>query len=322
MRRIVFLALPLSQMLDLVGPHDAFSQVEAVMQKSGGKAANYKLEVVSGTEVKTVSGTNGLRLVADMCYKDLTGSIDTLIVVGGDVMLDPFEPKLLAWLKSISKRTRRISSICTGSFLLAAAGLLDGHKATTHWAYCDRFAHMFPLVDVQMDPIYVKDGKYYTGAGVTAGMDLALALIEEDHGAAMALKVAQDLVLFLRRPGGQSQFSSLLAKQNTEYNQLKDLGPWLLSNLHNCLDVTTLAEHCGMSPRHFARVFAGEYGVTPAKYVEQIRVDAARQNLEETQLSVEQVADRCGFGSADVMRRSFNRLLAVTPADYRQRFRV
>lgn len=323
MRRIVFLALPLSQMLDLVGPHDAFSQVEAVMQKAGGTTANYKLEVVSGTDVKTVSGTNGLRLSADMCYKDLTGSIDTLIVVGGDVMLDPFEPRLLVWLKSISKRTKRISSICTGSFLLAAAGLLDGHKATTHWAYCDRFAQMFPSVDVQMDPIYVKDGKYYTGAGVTAGMDLALALIEEDHGAAMALKVAQDLVLFLRRPGGQSQFSSLLAKQNTEYNQLKDLGPWLLSNLHNsCLDVTTLAEHCGMSPRHFARVFAGEYGVTPAKYVEQIRVDQARQNLEETQLSVEQVADRCGFGSADVMRRSFKRLLAVTPAEYRQRFRA
>jgi transcriptional regulator GlxA family with amidase domain len=205
--------------------------------------------------------------------------------------------------------------------LLGAAGLLDGRRATTHWAYCDRFAEKFPEVEVAADPIYVTDGKFYTGAGVTAGMDLALALIEEDHGSAMALRVAQDLVLFLRRPGGQSQFSALLSKQNSEYRQLRDLAPWILSNLKGTLDVNSLAEQCSMSARHFARVFANEYGTTPAKYVEQIRVDAARQSLEESELNIDQVASECGFGSADVMRRSFHRLLSVTPAEYRQRFR-
>lgn len=320
MRRVVFLALPRTQMLDLTGPHDAFSQVETI---TSSKPANYKLEVVSGTKKKNlVTGTNGLKLIADMPYHELTGSVDTLIVVGGDVMLDPFEPDLIEWLKRTAKKSRRVCSICTGSFLLGAAGLLDGRKATTHWAYCDRFAQMFPEIQVEMDPIFVTDGKFYTGAGVTAGMDLALALIEEDHGASMALKVAQDLVLFLRRPGGQSQFSSLLAKQDTEYRQLRDLGPWILSNLKNSLDVNALAEKCSMSPRHFARVFVNEYGTTPAKFIEQVRVDAARQSLEESQLSIEQIAAECGFGSADVMRRSFNRLLSVTPAEYRQRFSI
>lgn len=321
MRRIVFLALPQTQMLDLVAPHDAFSQVEKILRRQG-KERNYRLEVVSSQRKKTVSGTNGLRLIADCSYTEIRGSIDTLIVVGGDVMLEPFDHDLLAWLARIAKRTRRISSICTGSFLLGAAGLLDGRRATTHWAYCDRFAERFSEIEVEKDPIFVKDGKFYTGAGVTAGMDLALALIEEDHGAAMALRVAQDLVVFLRRPGGQSQFSTLLSQQDTEYRQLKDLGVWVLSNLAESMEVIDLAEHCGMSPRHFARVFVNEFGTTPAKYVEQLRVDAARQSLEETELNVEQIAAKCGFGSADVMRRSFNRLLSVTPADYRKRFQA
>jgi transcriptional regulator GlxA family with amidase domain len=321
MRRIVFLALPLTQMLDLVAPHDAFSQAEAI-NFANTNNSHYKLEVVSGTHEKVIVGHSGLNLVADTCYEELRGSIDTLIVVGGDVMLEPFDPQLLAWLKRIAKKTRRIGSVCTGAFLLAAAQLLDGRQATTHWAYCERFARMFPQVNVEKDPIFVKDDKFYTGAGVTAGMDLALALIEEDLGSNIALKVAQDLVVFLRRPGGQSQFSSLLAQQHTDYRPLRDLVPWILANLNKTLDVATLAEYCGMSPRHFARVFASEYGTTPAKYIEQVRVESARQSLEETELSVEQAAHRCGFVSADVMRRSFKRLLAVTPVEYRQRFRV
>lgn len=320
MRRIVFLALPLTQMLDLVGPHDAFSQVE-VISGTNPKTRNYNLEVVSGTKDKVITGSNGLTLLADKTYAEVSGSIDTLIVVGGDVMLEPFDPSLLSWLKQASKKARRICSVCTASFLLAEAGLLDGRKATTHWAYCDRFANKFPEVEVEVDPIYVNDGKFYTGAGVTAGMDLALALIEEDFGSAMALKVAQDLVLFLRRPGGQSQFSSLLSKQDTEYRQLRDLGPWVINRLNKTLDVAALAEQCGMSPRHFARVFVNEYGITPAKYIEQIRAEAARQSLEETELTAEQIAAKCGFNSADVMRRSFARLLSITPAEYRQRFR-
>jgi transcriptional regulator GlxA family with amidase domain len=321
MRRIVFLALPLTQMLDLVGPHDAFSQVE-VISETNPKTRNYQLEVVSGTKNKVITGSNGLTLLADKTYAEVSGSIDTLVVVGGDIMLEPFDPSLLSWLRQVSKKTRRICSVCTASFLLAEAGLLAGRKATTHWAYCDRLANRFPEVEVETDPIYVNDGKFYTGAGVTAGMDLALALIEEDHGSATALKVAQDLVLFLRRPGGQSQFSSLLSKQDTEYRQLRDLGPWVMNRLHKTLDVTTLAEQCGMSPRHFARVFVTEYGITPAKYIEQIRVEAARQSLEETELTAEQIATKCGFNSADVMRRSFARLLSITPAEYRQRFRL
>ena len=321
MRRIVFLALPLSQMLDMVAPHDAFSQADAINYAESGEHS-YKLEVVAGSAEKVVVGHNGLRVLADKSYDEVRGSIDTLIVVGGDIMLEPFSPDLIAWLKRTAKRARRVCSICTGAFLLGSAGLLDGRRATTHWAYCDRLAERCPDVDVEMDPIFVKDDNYYTGAGVSAGMDLALALIEEDLGSNVALRVAQDLVVFLRRPGGQSQFSSLLAQQHSDYRALRDLGPWILAHLDQNLDVNALADHCGISPRHFARVFASEFGTTPAKYVERVRVEAARQRLEESELSIEQAAAQCGFASADVMRRSFKRLLAVSPAEYRQRFRV
>jgi transcriptional regulator GlxA family with amidase domain len=214
-----------------------------------------------------------------------------------------------------------MASVCSGAFLLAAAGLLDGRRATTHWSVCELLADTFPMTRVEPDSIYVRDGNIATSAGITAGMDLALALVEEDHGRDVALEVARWLVLFMRRPGGQSQFSTQLRAQSAEREPLRDLQTWIVENPTADLSVGALATRVAMSPRHFARVFARETGVTPAVYVERIRVDLARRLLEETGLGLEAEADASGFGSVETLRRAFHRTLGVAPSDYRARFR-
>ena len=227
---------------------------------------------------------------------------------------------MIDWLRLAARRSRRVASVCTGAFLLARAGLLDGRRATTHWASCDALARNYPAVTVDPDPIFVRDGNVYTSAGVTAGIDLALALVEEDLGRRAALDVARSLVLFIRRPGGQAQFSSGLAGQAAIQPGIRELQDWVSDNLDSDLSVPALAERAFMSPRNFARVFSREVGLTPAAYVESLRLERARLLLETTEMQLEEIARRCGFGTVETLRRAFGRRLRVSPSDYRSRF--
>jgi transcriptional regulator GlxA family with amidase domain len=250
------------------------------------------------------------------------GKIDTLLVAGGDAIeQNKINPEAVRWLKRISGRTRRIGSVCTGAMLLARAGLLDGRRATTHWNWCQTLIKRAPRTHVDADPIFVRDENVYTSAGVTAGMDLALALVEEDHGSRLALQVARNLVLYLRRPGGQSQFSAALSLQLTDRKPLRELEAWVLDNLHKPATVPLLAERVAMSPRNFARVFTKEMKTTPAKFVERLRVEAARRRLEESHNSMELIAGECGFGNVNSMRNVFQRTLKIAPGQYRRHFR-
>lgn len=311
MRRVVFAAVSPIQILDLTGPFEVFA-------RCGG----YRVELVSSAPKSEVTSSCGLVVRPAADYRKIRGAVDTLLIPGGDGAEQLLcETAFLRWLASMSRRVRRIGSICTGASLLAAAGILDGRRAVTHWRWCGQFATSFPKVSVERDPIYIKDGNVYTSAGVTAGIDLALALVEEDYGQKRALEIARDLVIFLRRPGGQSQFSSLLAAQVSARRPLEDLQAWVMENLEQDLSVEALAKQCGMSPRHFARVFAAEKRLTPGKFVEQSRVDAARALLESSNGTIKEIAARCGFGSLDSMRRSFTKILGVTTRQYAERFR-
>jgi transcriptional regulator GlxA family with amidase domain len=248
--------------------------------------------------------------------------VDTLLVAGGEGARAAVNDRRMSeWLRGMSRRVRRIGSICTGAFLLGEAGILQGLRAVTHWRWCRTLAQAYPGVRVDEDPIFIKDGHVYTSAGITAGLDLALALVAEDHGHRKATEIARDLVMFLRRPGGQSQFSTLLAAQISSRRPIENLQAWILEHLGDDLSVEMLAARCGMSPRHFARVFASEKEITPARFVEQARVEAARTLLGEGLYGLKEVASHCGFGSADVMRRAFARVLGVTAREYASRFR-
>ncbi len=313
--------IPQAQILDVVGPLEVFSSANPCLQRMGRHAATpYRVDLVTqaGADVDT---TSGISLRAHGALRDLRGPIDTLLVPGGEGVREAvLDRELTGWIARASKRCRRVASVCTGAYLLAEAGLLEGKRATTHWHACEDLARRYPQVDVDPDPIWVKDGEVYTAAGVTSGMDLALALVEEDHGRDVALTLARWMVLFLKRPGGQSQFSAELQSQLSEHEPLRELQAWILENLPHDLSVPTLARRVGMSPRNFARVFAREVGRTPARFVEHARVEAARRRLEDSGESVEQVAEGVGFGSAECMRRAFLRHVRVSPADYRNRF--
>jgi transcriptional regulator GlxA family with amidase domain len=263
----------------------------------------------------------GTPLNADQTYRECHGPSDTLLVAGFDSRQKMrFEQDFLNWLREYSGKSRRFGSVCTGALVLAAAGLLDGRRATTHWNWCDTLARDHPLVTVDQDPIYVRDGNCYTSAGVTAGIDLALALVEEDLGRPVALKVAQIMVVFLQRAGGQSQFSTTLAAQTRENRPLGDLLAWLPDNIRRDLTVDRLARRAAMSPRNFARLFQQELGKTPARHIEDVRLEAARRQLESTTLTLEEIADASGFISAETLRRAFRRRLGVTPGQYRASF--
>ena len=312
------LAFPGAQILDVTGPLEVFAMAT---EAQGRPEPGYRIELGAARR-GPVEMSSGLRLLADSAFGDVRGAIDTLIVAGGEgVRAALRDRRLLSFLSRTAPRARRVASVCSGAFLLADVGLLAGRRATTHWASCDLLARRYPDVRVEPDRIYVRDGSVYTSAGVTAGMDLALALVEEDLGRELALAVARRLVVFLKRPGGQSQFSAQLAAQLADRPALRDapaLHPGAPRGGHT---VESLARRVGMSPRHFARVFTRELRVTPARYVEQVRVEAARRRLEEGEGGVEQVAAGCGFGSAETMRRAFLRSVRVSPSEYRQRFR-
>jgi transcriptional regulator GlxA family with amidase domain len=321
-RRIGILAFPDSQILDISGPLAVFNEASRIVEKhSEGKQAAYQIELLSTTGNKLVDCYCGVSLTAHSEFRATRGNYDTLLVAGGyGVMQAATIDGLLPWLRKQARAARRIASVCSGAVVLAAAGLLDGRRATTHWHYCQQIAEQFPAVRFDADPIFIRDGNVYTSAGVTAGIDLALALVEEDLGAEMALFVARALVVFLRRPGSQSQFSQALSLQKADRQPLRELQAWLLENLREPLTVEQMAERVCMSPRNFARVFSEQLGTTPARFVSQIRLEAARRRLEESSQSIERIAEECGFGSTESMRSAFQRVLRVSPQDYRNRF--
>ena len=321
-RTIVFLAAPSSQILDVAGPFQIFVRAaELFVEEYPARKAPYNVLMASTTRRRSVVTNCGLVLTGTETFRTLRGPIDTLLVAGGSgVETAAHDEELLLWLQKAAQRVRRIGSICTGAFLLASAGLLDGKRAATHWKWAAELANKFKHTTVDPDPIYIRDGSTYTTAGVTAGMDLALALVEEDLGAPMALKVAREMVLYLRRAGGQSQFSTALSLQASDRKQIEEIRSWTHDNLRQDLPVEKLAAKAGMSPRNFARVFLKDTGTTPARFVECLRVEAARRRLEESHDKLEKIANDCGFGSIQSLRRSFFRVLHVPPNDYRHRF--
>jgi transcriptional regulator GlxA family with amidase domain len=318
-KRVVVLAAPPVEELDIVGPWEVFASANSALRNEGPM---YEIQLVTTGRELTFLGDSGLTLSAKLRYRDVrTDSIDTLIVPGGTGPQTLRDRAVLDWVRNVARDARRVASVCTGAFLLAEAGVLNGKRATTHWKYAKGLASRFPQVTVEPDRIYLQDGRTYTSAGVTAGMDLALALVEEDLGSAVALQVARVLVLYLRRPGGQRQFSTLLSAQASDYKSFPELQIWMAENLREDLSVEALASHMAMGVRNFARVFVREMGITPAHFVDQLRLDYARGKLEVTDKSLEQVAEAAGFRSAEVMRRAFIRVLGVPPGAYRSRFR-
>jgi transcriptional regulator GlxA family with amidase domain len=292
------------------------------VRENPGSTPIYCVEVVTTSSRRGFVTNCGVEIIAHKTFRQLRGKIDTLLVAGGSAIEnDELNPTVVRWLRKIAGRARRVGSVCTGAMLLARAGLLDGRRATTHWNWCEVLIRRAPRADVDPDPIFVRDENVYTSAGVTAGMDLALALVEEDHGPRLALQVARNLVLYLRRPGGQSQFSAALSLQSTDRQPLRELEAWVLDNLHKPLTVPVLAQRVAMSPRNFARIFTKEMKTTPAKFVERLRVEAARRRLEESHNSMETIASECGFGNVNSMRNVFQRTLKIPPGQYRRHFR-
>lgn len=313
--RILILAPPGVQSLDVVGPAEIFW--EAARRLGDDKA--YQIAIV-GADARPIPGTGSLRFLPDRTIDDPDIEADTLLV-GGDPRLPPeVDPKVTGWIRRTAPRVRRYGSICTGAFFLAAAGLLDGRQVTTHWECAPELASRYPAVRVDSDRIFVRDGPLCTAAGVSAGMDLALALVEEDFGRALALAVARYMVLFLKRPGGQSQFSSHLAAQLAAESPIQKVQQWVLANLQQEASLEALAGRAQMSTRNFTRLFHRETGMTPAEFVNRARLDAARRLLEDSPASVKAIARDSGFASAEAMRRVFLKSIGVGPADYRGRF--
>lgn len=313
-RRIVFLLVPPVDELDLVGPLQVFNSINRL----AGRPI-YSMEVVTNSERLQLAGEGGvLTFMARQHFRELKGSCDSVLLVCGLGSRSVRDAELSAWLKKTAGTVRRVGAVCVGAFLLAEAGLLDARRATAHWKFGRELAARYPRVRVEHEPLWVKDGNIYTSAGISAGIDLALAWAEEDCGAALAHEAARELVLFLRRPGGQPQVSVSLASQASAMASIRELQIWIAEHLTELLTTQDLAQRMSMSVRNFERVFTRETGTAPAQYVLQLRVEAARRHLERTDRGLKQVAAAAGFGSADVMRRAFVRLLGLTPARYRE----
>ncbi|HVR61167.1 MAG TPA: GlxA family transcriptional regulator [Polyangia bacterium] len=318
--RVALVAYPQAQALDLSGPLEVFATATQAVREGARRHAGYVVTVV-GTEAGPMASSAGLRFLPDVTWRALRGPVDTLLVVGGAGARQTMNDEaLLAWLRRMAPRVRRLGSVCTGAFILANAGLLDGRRVTTHWRRAAELAQRFPRLRVEPDRIWVRDGDIVTSAGITAGMDMALSLVEEDLGAEIALAVARSLVLYLRRPGDQNQFSAPLRLQAAQTPSVRDLVAWATEHPDADLSVPALARRLGRSARQLSRVFRAEVGVAPAAAVEQLRVESARRLLVESQRGVEEIASRVGFASAEVMRRTFLRRLHVSPSAYRARF--
>jgi transcriptional regulator GlxA family with amidase domain len=323
-RRIGVLVWPGCDVLDVCGPIDVFFYAKYWLQRygrSGEPGYQYDIIAAAPGPVKT---TCGIELIATHSYSDVEDGLDTLIVAGGaDAEQASADPSLVECVRSMAPRARRVASICTGAFILAAAGLLHQRRVTTHWMYSGTLAAAYPSIEVDSSLIFARDGNIYSSGGITAGIDLALALVEEDLGREIALMVARTVVVFPRRPGGQSQFSGYVnfLRGGGKRPDIQELLAWILGHPGEDLSVQALADRVGMSPRNFARLFRSEIGETPAQFAERARADAARIKLEQSLLPVETIAEQCGFGNAERMRRTFQRLYDVSPHDYRARFR-
>ncbi|MEP9321177.1 GlxA family transcriptional regulator [Pseudomonas sp. LABIM340] len=317
MKRVAMLLFPGVQALDVSGPLDVFAEANAFVPAGQG----YQVVTLAAPPFP-LRASNGQWLGADFSLEQGHGAADILLVPGGPALPDESPaPDLLDWLRGACAASPRYGSICTGAFLLGHAGLLDGKRVTTHWSDARRLAGLFPLAQVEPDRIHVRDGALVTSAGVTAGIDLALALVAEDHGAAVALAVAKRLLVVAQRQGGQSQFSPFLQAPADESSPVARIQRYVQENLDQPLGVPQLAAEVAMSPRSFARVFVREAGVTPAEFVQRARIDAARGLLEGSDLALKVIAWRCGFGSAARMRLVFAQRLGVTPTQYREQFR-
>jgi transcriptional regulator GlxA family with amidase domain len=332
-RRIGFLVFPDCQILDVCGPLEAFFFADHWLNSLGKtEVPGYQPIIIADTlgPVATMSGTE---IVATHRYSEINDNLDTLIVAGGTGVEQASKDKaLVEWVRATALSARRVASICSGTFVLAAAGLLDHRRVTTHWMFSDLLAATYPSLEVDASQIFVRDGHIYTSGGITAGIDLALALLEEDAGPEIMLAVARTMVVFPRRPGGQSQFcahSSLLQGvspfrpliRTGDKLEFRDLQAWMLAHPEADLCVPALADRMGMSVRNFSRRFQTEVGETPAHFAERVRAEAARCKLEQTTLPVEKIAKECGFADPERMRRTFQRLYDTSPADYRDRFR-
>jgi transcriptional regulator GlxA family with amidase domain len=313
-RRIIIVVVPPIDELDLVGPLQVFSAANRLVGKTV-----YEVEIVTNARELRVQGEGGLlSFAAQRRFQEVKGGFDSLLLVCGLGTRSARDPALFAWLRKMASVVRRLGSVCVGSFLLAEAGLLNGKRATTHWKFGPEMASRYPKVHVEFNPIWVKDGNIYTSAGISAGIDLALAWVEEDCGSKISHEIAREFVLFLRRPGGQTQLSASLSAQASEMKAIHELQVWIAENLHNNLSVQKLADRIAMSVRNFERVFTREFGKTPSHYVLQMRAEAVRRQLERTDQGLKQIAAACGFGSTDSMRRAFLRSVGTTPHRYRR----
>ena len=305
-------------LLDIAGPCDVFAAADKILDDNGG----YTVMLASPLPTKKIATKSGVELSCPVTVTTITQPIDTLIIAGFSMLLLENGDRFFQWLRAVYPRVRRIGSVCIGAYALAEAGILDGKQATTHWEYSQQFQQRYPLVKVDTNPFFTCDSNIYTSGGVASGIDLALALVEEDHGRDVALQVARKLVLQLKRPGFQSQFSTLLEIHSLENSIGGKLYSWMIRHLQEDLSIECLAQHSNMSVRNFARVFLKETGLTPAKFVEKVRVEVARRYLEDSDLSVDQVAGKCGLGGLISMRRTFIRHMRVSPSDYRRSFRT
>ncbi|MEV6983652.1 GlxA family transcriptional regulator [Sphaerisporangium sp. NPDC051017] len=303
------------QPLDVAGPLDVFS---AAARFTGSASTPPYVVRTASLGGETVRSAGGLRLAPDLDLADVEDP-DLLLVPGGPGVGD-VDNRLVTWLRERAPNVKRVVSVCTGAYLLAEAGLLDGRRATTHWASCDYLASNYPQIQIDPSPIFVRDGSISTSAGVTAGVDLAMALVEEDFGRAVAHEIARLLVVFLRRPGNQAQFSVPLSAQIARSDPLREVQYWAVANLASDLSVPAIAQRAGLSTRQFARAFAEQVGMTPGRYVDLIRLEAAQRMLTDTRDGVIRIARRCGYGTPEAMRRAFMRELGVSPTEYRRTF--
>ena len=323
-KHIVIVAPPMASILDIAGPLEVFSKaIDYIRDYIPTVKESYTTHVLSVDSSNTVTTSSGLPIVCEGGIESINYEVDTFLVAG-NVQGAPektIPPLLLNWLKDNVSKTRRVGSICAGAFVLAEAGILNGHRATSHWRVCDKMAKLYPEIKVEKDPIYVKDGNLYTSAGISAGMDLSLAMVEEDFGRNIALEVARILVLFLKRPGNQSQYSKTLEYQHCDYEPINKIREWIFEHIREDLTVEVLAEKSLMSPRNFARVFLREMNITPAKYIEKIRLETACRYLVEKQLTQSQVAVQCGLKTSENMKRLFIKTYETTPGEYKRKFR-
>lgn len=332
---VLILALAPAQLLDVAGPAEVFAQagrIAAMAAGGSGQAGSftplYTVELALAAAdgaAAAVPTSAGIALACGRPLAELLADerpLDTLLICGGEgARTRCAEAAVAPAVRTLASRAQRVASVCTGAFILAAAGLLDGRRATTHWRWCDRLARDYPAVRVEPEPIFVEDRNLWTSAGITAGMDMTLAMVEADHGHALALAIARELVMFLRRPGDQGQFSATLKAQSVSRGSMRDLIAWMAENLHRRLGVDDLAARAGFSPRQFARVFQRECGAPPGRMVDLMRIEAARRRLENAEQGLSSIAAACGFGGEEAMRRAFLRHLGTPPGAYRERFR-